>query len=63
MTLNCRVEAGGDLATLTQFLFDIENSKLALKVDGAEFTARDNDGQQLTLGLQLNGLALNARKK
>lgn len=59
MTLECRVDAFGNLQTLTRFLYNIEKDPLALKVDLVEISARDNDGQQLTLGLQVSGLLLN----
>lgn len=62
-TLNCRVEAGGDLATLSRFIYDVEKDAMPLKVDTAELTARDNGGQQLSLSLQLNGLVLLNPKK
>ena len=58
MTLNCRVEAAGSLGTLSQFLYDIEKGPMALKLDAVELSAHDNTGQQLTLGLQISGLAL-----
>ena len=58
MTLNCRVEASGNLGTLSQFLYDIEKGPAALKLDSVELSAHDNTGQQLTLGLQISGLAL-----
>ena len=57
MTLNCRVEAAGTIGHLSQFLYDIEKSP-AMKVDSVALSAHDNTGQQLTLGLQLSGLAL-----
>jgi len=57
MTLNCRVEATGTLGKLSQFLYSIEKSP-ALKVDSAALSAHDSTGQQLTLGLQISGLAL-----
>jgi hypothetical protein len=63
MTLNCRVEASGDLGTLSRFVYDIEQNTVALKLDSVEFSTHDNAGQQLTLGLQLNGLALTTLKK
>ena len=63
MTLNCRVEASGDLGTLSRFVYDIEQNTMALKLDSVEFSAHDNTGQQLTLGLQLSGLALTTLKK
>jgi len=58
MTLNCRVEASGSLGTLSQFLYNIEKGPAALKLDSVELSAHDNTGQQLTLGLQIRGLAL-----
>ena len=57
-TLNCRVEVSGTLPTLTQFLYDVEKGPMALKLDSLELSARDTGGQQLTLGLQVSGLAL-----
>ena len=59
MTLDCRVEASGSLATVSRFLYDIEKDAMALKLDSVEITARDKDGQQLSLGLQISGLVLN----
>ncbi|HXI73720.1 MAG TPA: type 4a pilus biogenesis protein PilO [Verrucomicrobiae bacterium] len=58
MTLNCRVEATGTLGTLSQLIYRIEKGPSALKLDSVELSARDNAGQQLTLGMQLSGLAL-----
>ena len=61
MTLECRVDAFGNLPTLTRFLYDVEKDPLALKVDALEITTRDNDGQQLSLALQVSGLLLNSQ--
>ncbi|MGH8022081.1 MAG: hypothetical protein ACRED1_00755, partial [Limisphaerales bacterium] len=57
-TLECRVEASGDLGTLSRFLYKIENDPMALQVESVDLTASDSKGQQLTMGLQLGGLAL-----
>jgi Tfp pilus assembly protein PilO len=57
-TLDCRVEASGDLETLSRFLYEIENDPLALQLESVELTASDEKGQQLSLGLEINGLAL-----
>ena len=57
-TLNCRVEVSGTLKTLSQFLYDVEKGPMALKLDSMELGTRDTGGQQLTLGLQVSGLAL-----
>jgi len=59
MTLECRADAFGSLQTLTRFLYEVEKDPLALKVEAIEITTRDNDGQQLSLGLQVSGLLLN----
>jgi Tfp pilus assembly protein PilO len=58
MTLNCRVEASGTISTLGAFLYKIEKGPLALKLDSVELSAHDSTGQQLTLGMQISGLAL-----
>ena len=57
-TLNCRVEATGNLGSLTQLLYRIEKGPMTLKLDSIQIGTRDTTGQQLTLGLQLNGLVL-----
>jgi hypothetical protein len=56
--LECRVDATGSLATLSRFLFEVEKSPLALRVDAVELTSRDDLGQKLTLGLLVSGLRL-----
>jgi hypothetical protein len=62
-TLECRVEAAGDLDTLSRFLYEVEKDAMALKLDSVELSARDTVGQQLTLGLQISGLVLTPQKK
>jgi len=57
-TLECRVDATGTLSTLTRFLYELEKSPLALRVDSVELTARDEGGQKLTLGLIVSGLRM-----
>jgi len=58
MTYNCRVEASGNLGTLSRFIYEIENGPAALRLDSVELSAHDSTGQHLTLGLQISGLAL-----
>jgi hypothetical protein len=58
MTLGCRVEASGSLSTLSRFLYDVEHGPVALRLDTVELDSHDNLGQQLTLGLEVDGLAL-----
>jgi hypothetical protein len=59
LTLECRVDAFGTLATVSRFLYEIEHDHIALKVDSVEITSKDAEGAQLTLALQVSGLLLN----
>lgn len=59
LTFECRVDAAGDLGKLSRFLYSVEREPMALKLESVELGARDKDGQQLSLGLQLSGLVLN----
>jgi len=56
--LECRVDATGTLATLTRFLYELERSPLALRVDSVEVSSRDDSGSRLTLSLVVSGLRL-----
>ena len=58
LTLACRVETAGDLGALSKFIYDVEKGPLALRLDSMELSSHDNAGQQMTLGLEINGLAL-----
>lgn len=58
MTLDCRVETAGDLGALSKFIYDIEKGPMAVRLDSVELSSHDNNGQQMTLGLEINGLAL-----
>ena len=57
-TLQCRVEAAGDIRAVTQFLYDIEKDSMALRLENLEISSRDNEGLQLAVGLQVSGLVL-----
>jgi hypothetical protein len=58
-TLECRASATGDIQSLSKFIYDAEKDPLAVKVESVEVTSRDNNGQQLSLVLQVSGLVLN----
>lgn len=58
ITLDCRVETAGDLNSLTRFVYAIENGPMMVRVDSVELSSHDTTGQQLTLGVDINGLAL-----
>lgn len=57
VTLECRADAFGDMQSLTRFLYDLEKES-ALRVEDVEISSRDNDGQQLSLGVRFTGLVL-----
>jgi hypothetical protein len=57
-TIEFRVEASGNLASVSRFLYEIEKDPMALKLETTEISARDAEGQQLSLGLQVSGLVL-----
>jgi hypothetical protein len=58
MTLESRVVASGDLSALSRFLYELETSPMALRLQGVEISSSKSDGQQLALGLQVSGLVL-----
>jgi hypothetical protein len=48
---------------VARFLHDIEKDPMALKLQNVELSSHDNNGQQLTLGLQISGLVLTPREQ
>ena len=62
-TLDCHVDASGNLDQLSRFLYDIERSPTGLRLESVELSAHDTTGQQLTLSLQISGLVLNSPAK
>ena len=54
-------EAFGSLATLTRFLYLLEQDPLGIRIESMALATRDNDAQQLTLTLQVSGLLLKNR--
>ena len=63
MTLLCRVEGSGNMDTVSKFLYALEKSPTALKLENVEISAHDAEGQQLTLGLQVSGLVLGTQEQ
>ena len=61
-TLECRADVAGSISSISKFLFQIERDPLGVKVDTMELTARDNEGNQLALVIQVSGLLLNPPK-
>jgi hypothetical protein len=54
----CRIDAIGNLSTISRFIYELEHSPMALRVDSLELTSRDDGGSKLTLGLIITGLRL-----
>jgi Tfp pilus assembly protein PilO len=50
----------GTRTQIAGFLYDVESSPLALKVESVELSSKDDTGRQLALGLTVSGLILNA---
>ena len=59
ITYDCRVDTSGDIGRLSQFVYRAERESMALRIESVELSARDKEGKQLSLGLQLNGLVFN----
>ena len=53
-----RVDATGTISTLGKFMYELEHSPLALRIDSVELTSRDDSGSKLTLALVVSGLRL-----
>jgi hypothetical protein len=58
VSLQCQVEASGDLGTITSFLFNLEEDPMAIRVESMEVSARDATGTQMALSLLVSGLVL-----
>jgi hypothetical protein len=63
MTLECRADATGDIRQISRFLYEVEKDQMALKVESIELSSRDNNGRDLTLGLQVSGLVLSSQEQ
>jgi len=62
-TLECRADVAGSLQSIARFLYQVECDPLGVKVDTLELTARNTEGSQLALVVQVSGLLLNPPKK
>jgi hypothetical protein len=56
--MECRANASGNAKALARFIYELEKDPMALRVESFEVTSRDENGQVLTLGLQVSGLVL-----
>jgi hypothetical protein len=58
--MECRADVTGNLQTIMGFLDNLQKDPLGIRLQSLELTSRDDNGQQLSLGLQLDGLLLPA---
>ena len=63
MSYESRLDVSGDMSSLIKFIYDIEKEPMALKLESVELSARDKEGQQLALAVQVNGLVLTPTSK
>jgi Tfp pilus assembly protein PilO len=61
--LACRADVAGSLAAIARFLYQVERDPLGVKVDSLELTARNAEGSQLAVVIQISGLLLNPPKR
>jgi hypothetical protein len=59
-TIECRADVSGDMQTLLHFLYNMEKDPLGVKIESFELASHDDNGRQLSLGLNLSGLVLPA---
>lgn len=58
--MECHAEVTGNYWSIIRFLYDLESDPTGLQIEDVELTSRDDNGQQLSLGLELSGLLLPA---
>jgi hypothetical protein len=57
-TIDCQVDANGDLQGLTRFIYELERDPLPLRVEQLDLTSRDATGRQLSLSVRFTALVL-----
>lgn len=57
-TWECRSDASGNMRSLLNFLWAIESDPMGVQLEDIEISAKDNSGEELTLGLTLSALVL-----
>jgi hypothetical protein len=63
VTIDCRADGNGSIDVVMKFLYELEKDPLPLKVEDLEITARDSEGQQLSLGVRFSGLLLKSEEQ
>jgi hypothetical protein len=63
-TLDCGADtAATTMDKVARFMHELEKDPLAIKIDSVDITSHDNNGQQLSLSLQISGLLLLPNEK
>jgi hypothetical protein len=57
-TWECRTDASGNMRSLLSFLWAVESDPMGVQLEDIEISAKDNAGEELTLGLTLSALVL-----
>ncbi|HZQ45476.1 MAG TPA: hypothetical protein VFC07_00570 [Verrucomicrobiae bacterium] len=57
-TVECRVDATGNMNSILSFLYAIGQEKMGTKLDNVELATKDNASQQMTVGLTISALVL-----
>ncbi len=57
-TWECRTDASGNMRSLLNFLWAVESDPMGVQLEDVVISAKDNAGQELTLGLTLSALVL-----
>ena len=54
----CRADASGSMRSVLNFVWAIESDPMGLQLEDVEISAKDNDGQEMALGLTMSALVL-----
>ncbi|HWY78114.1 MAG TPA: hypothetical protein VN281_21035 [Verrucomicrobiae bacterium] len=57
-TYECHADYTGDIRSISRFLYELEKDSISCKLENIEIASRDDNGRQLSLGIQLSGLVL-----
>ena len=57
-TYECHADYTGDIRSISRFLYELEKDPISCKVENLEIASRDDNGRQLSLGIQMSGLVL-----
>ena len=56
--LECKIDATGTMSTIARFIYEVEHSTIAVRVENVEISTRDESGTKLALNLTVTGLRM-----